>query len=303
MTGGLPRGSRPLSAGGPRWATRPHLLQAQLVEHRPAGRRTHPPGVMEREWPGGGPILLGATGPATHDQPRRWLRPQPHLPIDRRHPGASASILRERPYRRVPCRGHSRPDPPGRRRLICPIPEMWRHRGTSPTDAERRRLLRADGQVKQRGGVAVRRMTGCTELFRLVSLWRTGRCTSSVGVRPHVRSGLRTRTRLCPRSRRRPRPPHLSGGLTLSGRTPRNSCVRVSSLAGLPRRRRRAALGRVGSTRPLTTSEMYDALVQGRRNGQGSRRLVPVDVQRSPPACRQGRATSASSGVNRCTHR
>jgi hypothetical protein len=51
---------------------------------------------------------------------------------------------------------------------------MWRHRGTSPTDAERRRLLRADGQVKQRGGVAVRRMTGCTELFRLVSLWRTG---------------------------------------------------------------------------------------------------------------------------------
>jgi hypothetical protein len=35
------------------------------------------------------------------------------------------------------------------------IPEMWRHWGTSPTDAERRRILRPDHQVKERGGVAV----------------------------------------------------------------------------------------------------------------------------------------------------
>ena len=32
---------------------------------------------------------------------------------------------------------------------------MWRHQGASPTDAERRRILRLDDQVEEKGSVAV----------------------------------------------------------------------------------------------------------------------------------------------------
>jgi hypothetical protein len=39
--------------------------------------------------------------------------------------------------------------------LACPVPGDVATPGTSPTWAKRRRLLRADRQVKQRGGVAV----------------------------------------------------------------------------------------------------------------------------------------------------
>ena len=39
--------------------------------------------------------------------------------------------------------------------LACPVPGMWRHRGTSPTEAKRRRILRLDDQVEEKGRVVV----------------------------------------------------------------------------------------------------------------------------------------------------
>jgi hypothetical protein len=38
-------------------------------------------------------------------------------------------------------------DRSGGKRLGCPVPELWRHWGTSPSCAERRRILRLDDQV------------------------------------------------------------------------------------------------------------------------------------------------------------
>ena len=40
-------------------------------------------------------------------------------------------------------------------RLVCPVPELWRHRGTSPSSAKWRRILRLDDQVEENGRVAV----------------------------------------------------------------------------------------------------------------------------------------------------